>query len=99
MNVSAGLKASNEVTSEASQVVCEPGYGLFGSVSHSFTADSFTTLTTAAEANLTKGILEFWSQPDNRRQLIEVLSFSLEWWTNMKARVTAAALEFGCCWW
>ncbi|MGB0646859.1 MAG: CpXC domain-containing protein [Bradymonadia bacterium] len=66
-----------------------------GELSHSFERDSFSDITSAADALLALGIIEFWSEASRGFSLWGHMGFPLDWWRSIQHRVILAATEFG----
>ncbi len=81
--------------SKASEVYFADGYERLGTMRHSFTHESFSTITTPEQAKLAAGIVGYWSTPDVYEYLVGNRSFPLSIFKAIQRRVVEAALKQG----
>ncbi|MEE2787507.1 MAG: hypothetical protein VX589_09220 [Myxococcota bacterium] len=94
-NAKSLAERSAETTEAALARVQAADYSLFGSLAHNFGEYSFDKMTTAAEAHLARGIVEYWTQPEHEVLLLDLLAFPRHWWRGIQTRIVQACLTFG----
>ncbi len=90
------LEQEQQSNLEAARLkVCASDFPRLGRLQHNFQEESFSTLSSAADAGLALGILSYWSAPERRDYLLRIKSFPEVWYEKMLSRVLKAALHFG----
>lgn len=66
-----------------------------GQMSHNFSQDSFSDITSPSQARLASGIIAYWSEPDQYDYLVAVKSFPIDYFRSIQKRVLQACVNFG----
>lgn len=71
------------------------GYERFGKMEHPFSKDSFSDLDKPDDVLFANGVTSFWSEPKNYDYLINMRSFPISFFNNIRERVVKKSLRYG----
>ncbi len=86
---------SEEKIRKAAERVARGELDLWGSMEHPFLTQNFTDLDGASQVQLTVGIVEYWSKPEQIDYLVGKRAFSIEQLLHIQKNLIRQALNWG----